>query len=549
MARPDRQLYHGAENPLVPDAGGRLPTALVFPGARGPALSTLGWQAVYRLLAASDDLAVERFFVTGKDEPVSADTGRPLSYFPVVAVSMNVEEDLPALLATFTVGGVPPRRAERPRFPLVIVGGPLAFLNPAPLSPMADLFWVGEAEAGLTGLLADIKADIFDGLEKPDILEKIKNRPGVYAPGWSNTPVKRIIAPGPGLPEPAFSCFTGPEAVFKDSLLLEVNRGCPYGCRFCAAGFVYRPPRQADPEELKRIVELADPPKVGLVGTALTDWPPLLDFLKWLHARKVKFSLSSVRADGLTEELVGFLRQVGVRTITLALEGPSRRIRDMASKKLEEADFLKAVALCASHGVNHLRIYLITGWPGETDEDYEELEQFIEDTVSTRDANLRRKKEFMRLTLSASCLSPKPFTPFQWMAMAPEDDLERRVAQLKKIVKKHKGLTLSPDKPSRARLQSLLARGDESLFDLAELAADMGWKRALREWDGDPAWFLDRERDEDEPFPWEVVDVGVERAHLWKEWQRARRGKNSPGCPDKGCHACRACGVQNMIDY
>lgn len=543
------RLYYGTKEPVPRETGGRLPTALVVPMERPSALSTLGWQAVYRLLADDPGMAPERCFTLGREgEPVTQESGTPLSQFPVLALSVNFEEDLLHLLRTLKAAGVPHRREERPEFPLVMVGGPLAFMNPAPLAPMTDCFFVGEAEAGFTDVFARFRDIWLEGGTKADMLKAVAHMPGVYAPGISKTPVRRVVAAGPGLSVPAWSCFTGSDAVFRDTLLLEANRGCPYACRFCAAGFVYRPPRQSSMEDLKKIVELADPPKVGLVGTALTDLPDLLPFLTWLRNRGTKFALSSIRADGVTEELLSFLRQCGIRTITLALEGPSRRLRQSASKKLDEADFLNAVALCARHGVNHLKSYCILGWPGETDEDYAELADFLGQVARVRDENIKKKKEFMRFTLGTSSLVPKPNTPFQWAPMATEKALENRQRMLREIVKPLKGFRVESDKPFQARLQGLLARGDESLFDFVELAADNGgWKKALRLWDGDMSAWLDRERSFDEPLPWDVIDIGVTKAHFWEEWQRSKRFVPSPGCSDNGCDSCRRCGMDTFL--
>jgi radical SAM superfamily enzyme YgiQ (UPF0313 family) len=327
-------------------------------------------------------------------------------------------------------------------------------------------------------------------------------------------------------------------------LLLEVNRGCPYGCRFCAAGFVYRPPRHADMADLKAVVEMANPSKVGLVGTALTDWPELPEFLDWLKERNTKFALSSVRADGLTREFLTFLRRAGVRTITLALEGPSRRLRLAANKKLAEDDFLRAVTLCSELGVNHLKVYVIVGWPDETDEDYDALAGFLNEIQAARAAGRGgRKKGLELVTLGVSCLVPKPFTPFQWAPMASETALAARLKSLKAMVKPLKGFQLSADNAPAARLQGLLARAGEEAFDLLVLAARSGWRKALADWSGDPAAILDRERAQDETFPWEVVDPGVTRAFLWREWQRYKSGQTTRSCPPEGCAACRACGL------
>lgn len=526
----------------------------MVPGGEKNAISTLGWQAVYRMLSEEPGLAVERVFpdklgLTDGGDPKTRESNSPLSSFPVTAWSVTFEEDFLILPRTLQAAGVPPLSAERPRLPLVMAGGPPAFLNPAPIAPFVDIFWVGEADDNFVPFFEKLKKLIFDGAEKDTILEAIKDDPGIYVPGKSKTPVKRVVSgPSGPLHDPAFSCFISGRATFRDTLLLEVNRGCPYGCRFCAAGFIYRPPRHADMDELKRIVELTDPPKIGLVGTALTDWPDLVPFLKWIHGQKKKFSLSSMRADGITEELLTYLRERGIRTITLALEGASERLRRMMSKKLDPNDFLNAVRLCARYGVNHLKLYLIAGWPGETDEDYEELRGFLEEIVRIRSEEPGgKKKQFMRITIGVSSLVPKPFTPFQWAPMMGENELAERMKMLTKMVKPYKGVTLHHDNPFQARLQGMLARGGEEMADFIQLAAEHGgWKKALKRWDGDPAAILDRERSEDEVFPWEVIDIGVKREYLYKEWLKAKEAKVSPGCSAKGCEKCAGCGVEGL---
>jgi radical SAM superfamily enzyme YgiQ (UPF0313 family) len=220
----------------------------------------------------------------------------------------------------------------------------------------------------------------------------------------------------------------------------------------------------------------------------------------------------------------------------------------MMSKKLDPNDFLNAVRLCARYGVNHLKLYLIAGWPGETDEDYEELEGFLKKIIQIRSEEPGgKKKQFMRITIGVSSLVPKPFTPFQWSPMASEKDLNRRMKQLTKIAKPFKGVTLHHDLPFQARLQGLLARGGEVLSEFILLAAEHGgWKKALKRWDGNPSDVLDRERGEDEVFPWEVIDIGVKREFLLKEWKKAKAEKVSPGCPSLACEKCKMCGMEEL---
>lgn len=543
----------GEAPPSPPDHGGRLPVALLAPGDEGMGLSALGWQAVHRLLSSEPEIAVERFFLgKGFVAPTSADSGRDLSLFPLMAASVSFEEDFLPLLRTLAATGVPISRSERPDYPLVLVGGPVAFLNPGPLAPLADAFFVGEAEAGFAEFCLALKRAVFEGVSKQDFLASVADMPGIYVPGRTRTPVRRVLALDPAdstlLACPAASSFTGPQAAFPDALLIEINRGCPHACRFCAAGFIYRPPRHARLADLQAIVERESPPKVGLVGTALTDWPELLPFLRWLAGRKTKFSLSSLRADGLSEELLGFLRECGIRTVTLALEGASERLRRAANKKLDPEVFLEAVERCARLGVNHLRVYLILGWPWEGPEDYDELEGFLARVIAARDAGHGRKtSEFMRITLGASSLVPKPWTPLQWAPMASEEALLAAQKRLKDMVKPLRGVALSVDAPFQARLQGVLSRGGEEAFELVRLAAEGGWKKAMRAWAAGAAQIVDRERAPDEVFPWEVIDLGVSRASLRREYERAGRFLHSPGCARDGCAQCRLCGLDGWL--
>jgi radical SAM superfamily enzyme YgiQ (UPF0313 family) len=541
-------FYLGRQQPQVPERGGRLPVALAFPGPERFAMSGLGWQAVYRMLATRPDFAVERFFLedTHGKGPVSADSDAPLSDFPCIALSLTFEEEFAAVLRALESAGVPVRSVDRLEWPLVLAGGPLAWLNPTPIAPCVDLFWIGEAEAGLVTIMERMRHAALAGRPKQEFLREVAAEPGVWVPGISPTPVRRAIAGGGRrLDDPAYSCFISGKAEFADMLLLEVNRGCPYGCRFCAAGFIYRPPRHAELEDLKAIVQAANPPKVGLVGTALTDWPQLMDFLSWLRERGTKFSLSSIRADGVTPDFLKFLRHSGLRTITLALEAPSRRLRLAANKRLREEDFLNAVRLCSEYTVNHLKVYCIVGWPGETDEDYEELGQFLVDIQRAREEGKgKRSKGLELITLSLSQLVPKPWTPFQWAPMATEEQLDAVVARIKAMAKPLRGLKISADSPFGARLQGFLSRSGPEAFDFLLAAARLGgWRKALRETGADFSSVLDHERGEHETFPWEVVDPGVGREHLWREWQRYKEERNTPPCPPEGCERCRLCGV------
>ncbi len=547
--------------------GGRLPIALVFPQKPALAYSSLGWQAVLELLRPRPALAVEPvFWDPDRQELVRPFGKRGLDAFGVVAFSLTYEFDYIHLFRILTASGIAPDAARRPSWPLVMAGGALAFMNPAPIAPSVDLFWVGEAEAGLADCLEVLAEAYVRNGSRDDALDLIAAMPGVYVPGKSTLPVHRAVHLHPanlgGLEAPVSSCFITPDAVFRDTLLLEVNRGCPHGCRFCAAGYVYRPPRLASLDALQEIVLRKRPRKVGLVGTALTDWPDLGRFLAWLGEQKVDVSLSSLRAEGLTEELLDILRALGTRTITLALEGAGRTLRDSMNKHVREEAFLRTVERLSRKGFNHLKIYLLLGWPGETDADWEEFGLFLREVDQARATGGGRGKTNLKLiTLGLGCLVPKPWTPLQWAAMADEQAFKDRISQVRKATKNMTGVQVRSDAPGLARIQGLLARGDERVHELIRLAAGLKgrelevWTAALAQWPGDPAWYLDRERARDEIFPWEMIDPGLDREYLWREWEKVGTRRTSPPCPmdfapdglQAGCLKCRRCGLQKWL--
>jgi len=545
------ELYCGRTAPQLKDWGGRLPVALVFPEAAEHALSTLGWQVVYRLLARREELAVERFFWDPTSpRPRSVDSGRDLGLFPLVLFSLNFEGDFPLVLRMLQGADIAVRAADRPSWPLVLAGGPVAFLNPFPLLPALDGLFVGEAEAGLDAVMDGVARAWIDGAEKNRALDAIAGLPGVLVPGKSAEPVRRAVAyDGPGkLSKPAFSCFVSSEAQFRDMLLLEVNRGCPYGCRFCAAGSIYKPPRHADIQSLQDIVSRCGPHKVGLVGTALTDWPDLLPFLRWLQERKVKFSLSSLRADGLTEELLGFLRHTGTRSVTLALEGASRRLRRAMNKHFSEEAFLEAVSRVSRLQFGTLKLYMITGWPDEGEEDWDEFESFLACLdEARRKGQGNRKKGVELVSLSVSCLVPKAWTPLQWAEVRDEAWFKAAMRRFKSAVGRFKGMRFAGENPGQARVQMFLARGGEEIFPCLERAAEIGLPAAVRECEGLVDEVLTRQLGRDSVFPWERLEIGVSRKFLYSEWTKYRHGMVSPLCPDAGCDACRLCGVDGFL--
>ncbi|MEJ5242591.1 MAG: radical SAM protein [Desulfomicrobiaceae bacterium] len=521
--------------------------AVVFPEAPEAALSTLGWQVVYRLLAEDDLFCVEPVFADpASPRPRSLHTGTDLGRFALVLASLNFEGDYPALVRLFMDAGIPVLAQDRADWPLIMAGGPVAFLNPFPVLPALDALWCGEAEAGFLRVAQSIAHTWVHKGSKGEALEAIAAIPGCLVPGQSPLPVERQVAAD--LRTPAHSVFVSPEAQFAGMFLLEVNRGCPYGCRFCAAGSIYRPARQAPMEVLQRIVEDASPHKVGLVGTALTDWPDLMPFLSWLRDRRAHFSLSSVRADGLNEDLLAFLRHAGVRTVTLALEGASSRLRAAMNKGLDEDAVLRVVATMSRLRFETLKLYLIVGWPGEEEADFKELEGFLERIQQARRAGQAGRAAGLKLIqLSASALIPKPWTAMQWAPMASIEAIEAAMGRVRAMVARHRGMRFSAENARQACIQGYLARADEGAWPVIVEAAQHGWAAVWRRHGAHLEAEACRPRSVADPLPWERLRVGVRRAYVRGQWEAFGRSRPTPACPPGSCSACRRCGMERVM--
>ena len=533
--------------------GGRLPLALVFPEEESQGLATLGWQSVFKELDADNGFYVERFFLDREHKKaVPPGTDRPLSLFPLWCFSLNFEGDYLYLINIIQAENIPLHTRERSDWPLIMAGGPVASLNPFPIVPSLDFLFVGESEGVFRKIALAVRSAWLSGWSRSETLEEVSGFPGVLVPGRKQR-VQRQVFMGSGryLPRPVHSAFVSSRSVFRDSFLVEINRGCPYGCRFCAAGFIYRPPRQARLADLQDLIRAAQPQKVGLVGTALTDWADLKPFLAWLHSRKIKFSLSSMRADGLDRDFLVFLRHSGTRTITLAVEGVSRSLRAAMNKNFDQESFFSVVQLVSELRFNTLKLYFILGLPGENLEDFEELSYFLAGLDKARKKGMGRRNRGLDLvSISVSMFVPKPWTPLQWAPMDSEESYLKKVDVFRKICAGYKGLRFQAEKPFAARVQGLLSRGDEKVHDLLVLACEQGnsWKKALKLWSGKMEDYIDREYSLDTRFVWDIIDVGMDKNYLIEEWEKYKAKVSTRPCPGPPCSGCRRCGMAEFID-
>jgi radical SAM superfamily enzyme YgiQ (UPF0313 family) len=380
--------------------------------------------------------------------------------------------------------------------------------------------------------------------------------PAGYTPRYHPEGTLAAFAPGvgfparvaaPHLPElapyPTHSRLLAPQSEWGEMFLVETGRGCSRGCRFCAAGFVYRPPRERDLEDLWTQVEPAVSArrKIGLVGAAVSDHPAIRDLCRKILAAGGQLGISSLRADSADAELLQLLAQGGVRSVALAPEAGSDRLRRVINKGLTRDDLARAAVDVSRAGIRQLRLYFMVGLPTETMDDVAEiprLAKFLEHSVIKAS---RGKKHLGLITLSLSSFVPKPFTPFQWAPFMAVAELKKRLKLVAREFHGVKTVRVHTDLPKWAYVQALLARGDRRVADILLAAHERGWNRALTENPVNPDFFTLRERRADELFPWDFIDHGLNKAYLWEEYQRALEGKETPPCRPEVCSRCGVC--------
>ncbi len=507
-------------------------------------MANLGFQAVLGLVHGAHGAVCHRAFA---DRARTVEAGRTLAEYDVVALSLSFEGDYPAALAALAGAGIPLRAALRDgRHPLVLAGGVGPTLNPEPLAPFVDAVLLGEAEAGLDRLhrfLLEHRA-----LPRPGLLAALADarQPGVYVPGrYAVDPsggrtalggapdrVDRVWVPGPW--EPARTRILAPDDALGGAYLLEVSRGCPHGCRFCAAGYLTRPSRFLPVDVLVPLARRAarDVGRVGFVGAAVSDHPGFASLARAVLDAGGGFSVSSFRAENLTPENVELLVRGGLRTLTVAIEAGTERLRRMLGKGLDAEDLLAAARLAGRAGLRAVRVYAMVGLPGETDQDVEAL---VDLAVRARAA-----LGGGTVTLSVAPFVPKPHTPLQWEAMAPEPVLRRRLRLVRARCGRHKGVGATVEPPRAARLQGLLGRGGREVADLLERAVVSGdWRSPLR--GPEAARILDRPLDPAEPVPWGFVGGTPGTGHLLRERAAALAGRPAAPCTPGPCRACEVC--------
>ncbi|MBI2220686.1 MAG: radical SAM protein [Acidobacteria bacterium] len=533
--------------------GGRLRVALAFPNTYWVGMSNLGLQTLYKLFNALDDVVCERVFLPPKQELqaqlaagaglVTLESQTPVSDFDVFAFSVSFEWDYTNVLSMLRLAGMPVYAAERAeRHPLVVIGGAVTFVNPEPLAPFADVIAAGEGEA-LVPVLARVMAaantrdhqlralaaesgfyipSFYDVQYGGDgIVDAFVPRPGTGAP-----PVvrKAAVKTTETLDPPSTVIFT-PDTEFGSRFLVEVVRGCANLCRFCWAGYNYLPVRPFPTDRILALAKAARPHagRAGLVSIALCDHPDIEVILRSLHEMGYSISPASLRLDDLTPEIVGLLKASGEKSLTIAPETGSDRLRRVINKTVTNAEILDKADLIFRSGIDNLKLYFMIGLPTETDEDLEAIRDL---TVRMRDimvSHARPRGHIGRIVGSVNPLIPKPGTAYQWVPLEDAASIDRKTKRLKTLLADIDNVYFTVKSERHSYYQALLSLGDRRVAPAIAAAERNGgqWRAAVAEVGLKADAYLFRDRSRDRVLPWHIIDGGMKEGFFRAEWQKA----------------------------
>ncbi len=570
-----------------------LRLAFCFPDTYEIGMSNLGMSILYHTMNSLDYVWCERVFAPWGDMheemkkanlPLYAlESGDSVGEFDAVAFSIGYEMAYTTVLDMLDMSGIPLRSADRPDLlPLVFAGG-TACVNPEPMAAFMDLFVIGEGEEMNNELLSLLHQAKLEGWSKHDFLTKAARIGGVYVPSLydvvyhedgtlaSVTPkdgapekvTKRIVENFDAAPFPTNPIVPSTEVV-HDRVNLELFRGCVRGCRFCQAGHVYRPIRAKKPETLIRqgieTLKNTGHEDVTLLSLSTSDYrhlPELCDgLLDYCEGRSIGLSLPSLRADNFSMEIMEKLQKVRKSGLTFAVEGGSQRLRDAINKNVTEEDLLNTCRIAFEGGWNSVKLYYMLGLPTETDEDIIGIAEMANQVLHCWRQYAKNKNRGVKITISTSCFIPKPHSPFQWEGQISIEEYLRRVNLLRSSLTA-RNVTYNWHDAETSLIEAALSRGDRRLANVIEQVWRSGgrldawtdyfsfdrWMSAFENCGVDPAFYANRAFSTDELLPWDVIDVGVRKAHLLRERQRCYESTLSPDCRKQ----CSACGAARLL--